>query len=184
LKLPIISIAAATVILIVIAYCTGGLPLVLEGIDNAWETAMDTMLFLVAAFIIIGQLRQLLTTELVNNWIQKFSGVKGILICALCGGFLPGNPFVVYSFLGSMFKKGIPFHILLSIIAGKRIYNYTRFPIEIALIGPQVAILRYLITLPAPLLMGLLSYRLFPNKIVTSLLEKEGESDARTTANF
>ncbi len=174
MKNTAIILAAATLILVAVSYLTGGLDLVAEGLLTAGTTASRALLLIVAAFLVIGQLQALITSDMIKGWMQKYSGGRGIAISSIAGGLFPGGPYIFYPFLAGFKGRGIPFYLLFSFVSGKQIYDFTRLPLEISLITPWIAILRNILTLPVPFIMGLISRRFFPRG-VTGATWEEGE---------
>ncbi len=166
MKKTAIGLLSAAVLMILLAYLLGGFPLVLKGLVQAGETTRQAFLMIVMAFLVIGQLQMLISSGMIKNWLQKFSGNRGIVMSALAGGLFPGGPYIFYPFLASFKGKGIPFYLLFSFVIGKQGYDFTRLPLEISLISPWLALLRNVITLPVPLILGLISKRFFPQGIV------------------
>ena len=175
LKKSLLVIIIAAVILVFIAMLVGGSSLVLQGLEKAWGTALQSSLMLVASFMVIGQLHVLLTKEKLDKWLGKYSGLKGILISALAGGLFPGGPYIYYPFARSLADKGLPFYILIAFLYGKNIYDFSRIPMEVSLVNPQIALIRLLITLAIPIITGLLAKRLFQHRSVEDVLAREGE---------
>lgn len=171
----IISISAA--IFAVLAYITGGSDLVLQGFNISMRTARQTAFMLLASFIVIGQIQVLLSKEVLNKWLQRFSGIKGIIISALAGGLFPGGPYIYYPFVLSFKEKELPFYIFISFIYGKRVYDFSRIPMEMSLIGPNVALIRNIITLPIPIIAGLLVKRYYKYKSMESVFVRRGDDD-------
>lgn len=155
MKQSLIIIYIASAVLIAAAYFIGGSSLVLEGIIISANTAMNSFLMILASFMVIGQLNVLLTGEIIEKWLQKFNGIKAIIVSALAGGLFPGGPYVFYPFVSGFKDKGLPFYIFISCVFGKLLYDFTRLPMEISLVGFRVAIIRYIITLPIPIIVGL-----------------------------
>ena len=124
----------------------GGSTLVLLGIGLSIRTALNSFLMILASFIIIGQLNVLLTPEVIEKWLQKFSGIKAVVVSAIAGGLFPGGPYIYYPFIASFKDKKLPFYIFISFIFGKQVYDFTRLPMEISLVSYRMAIIRNLIT--------------------------------------
>ncbi len=163
MKQSLIIVYSAAIILMIVAYLVGGESLVVEGIEVSLGTALNSFMMIVASFIIIGQLNVLLTKEGIENWLEKFSGIKAILISALVGGLFPGGPYIYYPFIVSLKDKNLPFHIFITFIFGKQVYDFARLPMEISLVSLDVAIIRNLITLPIPIIVGLYFERRWRN---------------------
>jgi len=127
---------------------------------------------ILAAFLVIGQLQELVSTELINRLLQKFTGIKGILFTVAAGGFFPGPPYVFYPFLAGFREKKIPFYLFFSFVVGKQIYDFARLPMEVSLINPFIALLRNVITLPVPLMMGLICRYIYRDMLTDDFFEK------------
>lgn len=147
-------------ILSITAYWIGGMELVSKSLDKAGQTALHSILLIIFAFLVIGQLQVVISADVVKKLLDKYSGTKGIILSALAGGLFPGGPYIFYPFLAGLKGKGIPYYLILSFTAGKHGYDFTRLPLEISLISPGLALLRNIITLPVPYLLGLVSRRI------------------------
>ena len=55
--------------------------------------------------------------------------------------------------------KNLPIYIMISFLFGKHIYDLSRLPMEVGFVGLETAIIRFLITLPIPIIVGLLVQR-------------------------
>ena len=98
---------------------------------------------------------------MLDQWVQKFSGIKGIIVSAIAGGLFPGGPYVYYPFISSFVEKELPFYIFISFIFGKHVYDFTRIPMEASLVEPKIALIRNLITIPIPIIIGMLAKRFY-----------------------
>ena len=49
----------------------------------------------------------------------------------------------------------MPFYVFIAFIFGKQVYDFARLPMEISLVRADTALIRYLITLPIPIIVGL-----------------------------
>jgi uncharacterized membrane protein YraQ (UPF0718 family) len=61
---------------------------------------------IVVALLLSGFLTTLVPAELVASWIGKTSGLKGILIGSLLGGFTPGGPVTSFPIVVVLFTPG------------------------------------------------------------------------------
>lgn len=176
MKHSLIIVYAAVAILLVLAFFLGGLGLIEKALQLSFNTAANTALMLVASFLVIGQLNKLITTDVLEKWLQKFKGIKAIIVSALAGGLFPGGPYIYYPFISSFGDRQLPLYLFISFIYGKQIYDFSRLPMEISLVDPKVALIRVLITLPIPILMGLLAKKIFgPNRTLEPMA-KGGKS--------
>ena len=175
MKGSLVSILIPTIVLVVAASIVGGSDLVLEGFTVSVNTAAQSSLMLLASFVLIGQLQVLITRELFSKALQRFSGIKGIIIGALAGGMFPGGPYIYFPCIDNFNRQGMPFYMFIAFIFGKNLYDFSRIPMESSLIHPSIALVRILITFPLPILVGLLARRLYENRTVQSIFTKVGE---------
>lgn len=183
MKKSLIIILIPTIILVFIAFITGGNSLVLNGCTIAMNTAVQSALMLFVSFVLIGQIQVLVTKEMLDKWLQKLSGIKGIIISALIGGLFPGGPYIYFPFIQSFNNKGMPFYIFIAFIFGKNIYDFARIPMEASLVNPHIALIRNLITLPIPILLGLLAKRFYQNRTMENIFTDGSEKDASGNRN-
>jgi len=176
-KKSLITILIPAVILIIIAYAAGGFDLVAEGFAISMKTALRSALMLLVSFVLIGQIQVLVTKETINRLLEKFSGLKGIVIGSIAGGLFPGGPYIYYPFIQSFNKKGMPFYILLAFISGKSVYDFSRIPMEVSMISPGIALVRNLITFPVPILIGLIAKRFYKARTTEDIFMKSGDMD-------
>ncbi|MGM0652270.1 MAG: permease [Bacillota bacterium] len=162
MKTTTITLLITVVILLLVLFYLGGSSLVIESLNRAWETAMRAFFLIIIAFVVIGQLQVLITSDMIKEWLNKYSGNKSVIVSSLAGGLFPGGPYIFYPFLAGFKGKGIPFFLIFSFVAGKQSYDVTRLPLEASLTTPGLAILRNIITFPFPILMGFIARRYFP----------------------
>lgn len=174
MKNTLYVLLAAVALLLTAAYFVGGSELVAAGLTQALRTALRAALLIAVAFIVIGQLQVMVTSEMISKWLSRYTGLKSIVFSAMAGGLFPGGPYIFYPFLAGFKGKGIPFYLIFSFVGGKQGYDLTRLPLEASLTTPGLALLRNLLTLPFPIIMGLLARRFFPHGL-SSDPEKSGD---------
>ncbi len=173
MRQPIIILTGFTLLASLIAYLTGGFALIWEGMEAGWFTLLQAVPLILAAFFVIGQLQQLISTDLINRLLQRFAGAKGIVLSSIGGGAFPGPPYVYYPFLASFKDKKIPFYLFFTFIVGKQVYDFARIPMEVSLINPGIALLRNIITAPFPIIMGLIARYIYSDLLTDDYFIKE-----------
>ena len=153
ISLVMIGLAIA---LLVFALIRGG-GLAKDGVKLATQTLWNTLPLILAGFLIGGLVQVLLPTELIQAWLGKEARVKGILIGCLAGGLIPGSPYVMFPIVGGLYKAGAGVGAVVGFVSAWSLWSVSRFPLEIALIDPKVATLRYAITFMVPPLAGMLA---------------------------
>ena len=144
------------VALLIYALIRGG-GLAKDGVKLATQTLWNTLPLILAGFLIGGLVQVLLPTELIQAWLGKEAGVKGVLIGCLAGGLIPGSPYVMFPIVGGLYKAGAGVGAVVGFVSAWSLWSVSRFPMEIALIDPKVATLRYAITFMVPPLAGMLA---------------------------
>ena len=159
-KTPIILLA---VLIILIGY-TGiqiGWQAVPQGFISGGKVLLQVIPLLIAAFLVAGMTQVLVTKEFVTKWLGSQTGWKGIGLACLAGAIIPGGPYVYYPVTAVMLHNGAGLGVLVAFIAAKNLWSVSRLPYEIALIGLEFTMTRFLITLIFPPLLGILSEALF-----------------------
>ena len=158
-------LAAVALALAGVAFYQGGPEMLLEGLVGGIETLISVIPLLVAAFIIAGLAQVLITQDMVNRWLGSASGWRGILLGCLGGALLPGGPYVYYPIAAVLLKAGASLGVLVAFVTGKNLWSVTRIPLEIALLGPHLTLVRIAVTLAMPPLLGFLAEALFGKQV-------------------
>jgi uncharacterized membrane protein YraQ (UPF0718 family) len=134
--------------------------LAVEGIRLAGATLWQNLILLLAGFLLAGLLQVLLPKELISNWLGDAAGAKAIWIGCLAGGIFPGSPYSTFPIVASLYQAGAGLGAVVGFITAWSLWSFTRLPIEIALINPKVALIRYAITFLVPPAAGYLAHGL------------------------
>lgn len=155
---------------------------VYTGYEMGWQSVGDGFLaggkilfqvvpLLAAAFLVAGMTQVLVTQELVTKWLGSQTGWKGIGLACLAGALIPGGPYVYYPITAVMLHNGAGLGVLVAFISAKNLWSVSRLPYEIALIGLEFTVSRFLLTLIFPPLIGILSEAFF-GKFLVQIREK------------
>ena len=156
-----------------LAWRRGGPSLAGEGLRLGFETLLQVTPLLLAAFLIAGLIQTLVTREFVDRWIGSGAGWRGILLACLAGGLIPGGPYVYYPIAGGLLQAGASLGVLVAFVTAKNLWSVSRLPMEFALLGPQLTIMRFLLTLPLPPLLGFLA-EVLAGKFIDRVREAAG----------
>ena len=149
-------LAVIAVVLLAIAYYRGR-ELPLEGLLTAGRTLWRNLPILLLGFIAAGLVQVIVPKELISRWLGGQAGVKGVLIACVTGGLVPGSPYAVFPLLGAFYQAGAGLGAVVGFISAWALWSVTRLPIEMALIDPKVALIRYGITFIVPPIAGLIA---------------------------
>lgn len=110
-----------------------------------------------------GFAQALLPRDLIARWLGTESGFKGLAIGALAGLITPGGPFVAFPMVLALFNAGADVGALLAFLSSWAMLGLHRFVIwDVPLLGFDIAMLRFIVCLPLPLLAGWLARGLRP----------------------
>lgn len=147
------------------AYQRGGFSLFSEGLISGIGLLLHELPLLAAAFLTAGFMQVLISKELVTEWLGEESGVKGILLACLGGGLIPGGPYAYYPIAGALLKSGASLGVLIAFVSAKNLWSLSRLPLEIAILGINITLSRFLITFLIPPLMGITAELTFGREI-------------------
>ncbi len=111
---------------------------------------------LIAAFVIAGYLQTLLPKDLVMNWLGRKAGLKAILVGSLAGALTPGGPYVSLPIAVALFRAGADMACVVAYVVAWTMWGLNGLAFEFAVLGPQLTVAKRLVTVPFPILAGLM----------------------------
>jgi uncharacterized membrane protein YraQ (UPF0718 family) len=123
----------------------------------------------VAAGCLIGALvRLLIPREVIVRWVGEGSGLAGLAIAAAVGAIFPGGPFTIFPLAVVFMVSGADRGSAVAFVTGWLLLGVNRAIIwELPFLGADMVALRFLISLPMPILAGLIARgadRLLPER--------------------
>jgi uncharacterized membrane protein YraQ (UPF0718 family) len=118
-----------------------------------------TILPKVAAGCLIGAfVRLLVPREIIVRWVGEGSGLKGLAIATVVGSIFPGGPFTIFPLAGAFLLSGADRGSAVAFVTGWLLLGVNRAIIwELPFFGTDVVALRFLASMPLPILAGLLT---------------------------
>jgi len=159
------TLTGVALLLAAVAGWQGGTELVVAGLLRGAQTFVTVIPLLVAAFLIAGLTRALVTQDLVSRWLGAASGWRGIMLACLGGALMPGGPYVYYPIAAALLHAGAGLGVLVAFVSAKNLWSVSRLPMEVALLGPYLTVVRFVATLVVPPLLGLLAEALFGRQL-------------------
>lgn len=132
-----------------------------KGLTFGGKTFLTTLPLLIMAFAIAGLVQILVPREVIVKWLGAGAGFKGIMIATVAGAVTPGGPYVSFPIVASLYKSGASVGTVVAFVTAWSLWAVARFPLEIGLVGPKLAIARFLSTLIVPPLAGLFAQAVF-----------------------
>lgn len=151
-----LAMIVVAVMLLAIAFGRGR-DVPLAGLQAAGRTLWRNLSILLLGFVIAGLAQVLIPKDLITNWLSDQAGTRGILIACVVGGLVPGAPYAVFPLVGTLYQAGAGLGAVVSFVSAWSLWSVSRLPVEIALIDPKPALVRYAITFVVPPIAGLLT---------------------------
>ena len=157
MELSTLILIGLAVILIILALFRGGTTAI-DGLKLAGKTLWENLAILLAGFVIAGLVQVLIPRELIATWLGNTAGFKAVLIGCVVGGLIPGSPYAAFPIVAGFYKAGAGLGALVGFISAWSLWSVSRLPVEMALIDPKVALIRYGITFLVPPVAGFIAH--------------------------
>lgn len=115
-----------------------------------------TLIF--AAMMIANAVGNLIQPEMISGFIGEASGIKGVFLGGFLGGVLPGGPYATYPIINELYEGGASLASIMAMVIGWSILGITRVPYGLAILDPKIVGLRYLLGVPALIIICLVAY--------------------------
>lgn len=149
-------LAAVAVVLLATAFWQGR-DLPQAGFLAAGRTLWRNLPILLLSFAIAGLVQVLIPKDLVTRCLGAEAGFKGVLIGCVAGGLVPGAPYAVFPLVAALYQAGEGLGAVVGFVSAWSLWSVSRLPVEMALIGPKPAFVRYASTFVVPPAAGLLA---------------------------
>jgi uncharacterized membrane protein YraQ (UPF0718 family) len=151
----LILVVAAAILLLIAFWQGRDLPL--AGLQAAGRALWRNLAILLLGFAIAGLVQVLIPRDLITRWLGTQSGIKGVLIGCALGGLVPGAPYAVFPLVATLYKAGAGLGAVVGFVCAWSLWSVSRLPVEMALIDPKAALVRYAVTFVVPPIAGILA---------------------------
>ncbi len=125
---------------------------VAKAVRRAVDRALRVLPRIVVAVLTAGFVAMLIPSGVVAEHIGPESGVSGVLIAMLVGGFIPSGPIVSFPLVVVLFESGAGIPQLVALLTAWSCFALHRVMIyEIPLMGLRFGVTRLASSLPLPL---------------------------------
>ena len=157
-----VIVGSLVVVCAVIAFHRGGMLRVQDALTSGGKLFLSVLRNRVLGFALAGFLTVLLPSEVVVQWMGRGSGWRGLFLGTLAGTLTPGGPFTHFPILASFLTKGAGVGPVCAYIAAWALLGLNRFLVwELPILGAQVAVVRIVVSLWVPPLVGWLGGGLY-----------------------
>jgi uncharacterized membrane protein YraQ (UPF0718 family) len=130
-------------------------------IVTAGERFLEIMPRIALALMAAGFIGVLVPSEPVARHIGPDSGLLGILIASVVGGFVPGGPILSFPLVVVLYKAGAGIPQLIAFLTAWSVFAFHRVAIyEVNLMGWRFSAVRLISSVVLPPLAGLLAMAL------------------------
>ncbi len=147
----VMSLALA---LVATAYFQGGNRLE-AGFAAAAKMFVSILPALLCAFLIAGFMRVLLPETVIQNWLGKEAGFKGIFVGYIAGALTFGGPFISFPLAASLYSGGASVATVTAYITSWALWGGGIVFYELAILGPRLFTIRIVSSLIFPLVAAL-----------------------------
>ncbi|HMA85684.1 MAG TPA: permease [Desulfosalsimonadaceae bacterium] len=161
MKNTVLAMTGITILLAAIGVLQQGPEIIMQALMAGGKMLIGVVPLLIAAFILAGMIQVLISKETVNKWLGKDSGLKGIMLGGIAGALIPGGPYIFYPVAASFLLSGAEIGTVVTFVVAKNLWSLSRLPMEVALLGPKLTLIRYVVTFIFPLIVGVMANTFF-----------------------
>jgi uncharacterized membrane protein YraQ (UPF0718 family) len=138
---------------------------------------VDILPKVLAGCLIGGFISLLMPREMVARRVGGESGILGLVIAGAAGIILPGGPYTIYPVAGAFLAAGADVGAAIAFVTSWTLLGYTRALVwEMPFFGPDFVFWRILVSLPLPVLAGLLARVAWRALKARTLSRKSGDT--------
>src|SRR4030042_3390575 len=109
----------------VVAYLRPG-RLHVQGVRIAWKQIVSMVPRVVMAVMVSGFFSMIIPMDYVVNWIGRESGIRGILVASMVGGFTPGGPLICFPIVLVLYKTGAGIPQVMAFVTAWSVFPFHR----------------------------------------------------------
>ena len=158
--IPTVIMGLLAIILVVLGYY-GGEGQHIAGLKVALNLMITTLPLLFFAFVVAGMIQTLLPQDLISKWIGPESGMRGIILGSVAGGFSPGGPFVNLPIAIGLLRSGASVGTMVAFLTAWNLWAFARLPMEVGILGWRFTCIRLASTFFFPPVAGWIAQALF-----------------------
>lgn len=129
-----------------------------EGFLESGKLLLQMGPVLLVAFVLAGMFSVLVSPDAIGNWLGRDAGFRGLLVGTLAGALTPAGPFVAFPLLAVLLKGGASVGAVAAYLTAWALLGVHRVAaLEIPILGWRFVLVRYLVSLAAPMVIGFLA---------------------------
>lgn len=132
-----------------------------EGLKRTKDMFIGVFPLLILAYFVAGMVQAMLPRDAVSEWLGKESGLRGIAIACIAGGFTPGGPLVSLPLAAGFLRAGAGIGTIVAYLTAWSLWAAGRLPLELGFLGLRFTVIRMICTGFFPPVAGLIARALF-----------------------
>lgn len=136
-------------------YVVKGSEAVVARMADAGYQILSLLPHLVLGLLIAAAVTVLVPRQRVARWLGADSGMKGLVVASFIGAIMPGGPFASFPLVYALAQAGADIGALIAFLIAWAAIGVNRLVIwEIPFMGLEFSTLRFLSSLPLPIIAG------------------------------
>ena len=129
-----------------------------QGIVESGKLVLQMGPVLLVAFVLAGMFSVLISPQIISDWMGRDTGLRGLLVGTAAGALTPAGPFVAFPLLAVLLKSGASMGAVTAYLTAWALLGIHRVAaLEIPILGWRFALVRYIASLAAPVVIGFLA---------------------------
>ncbi|MCS7263936.1 MAG: permease [Armatimonadetes bacterium] len=126
-------------------------------LKDSGKTLLMMAPVILCAFMCEGLIKTLVPPSWVQKWLATEAGWRGIVIGCIAGALTPGGPYTSFPIAMLLLRSGAGIGTVVAYMTAWQIWSLTRYPMEIAFVGLNITMLRFIVTFFVPPFAGFLA---------------------------
>lgn len=122
----------------------------------AWNFFKEVAIIMPPVFLLMGLIEVWIPKEKIQSWLGDKSGIKGTAFAFVLGTLPTGPLYVAFPMAGSLMRKGASVTNMVIFLGAWASLKVTQIMIEVNFLGYRFAATRFVLTLGAIMLMGVI----------------------------
>lgn len=129
-------------------------------IGTSWDFFIEMMLILPAVMIILGIFAVFIPKEMIQKYLGKGSGLKGIIIGLILGSLPTGPLYIAFPMASALMKKGARTSSIIAFLSAWACIKLPQEMVELKFLGLEFMLLRLGLTIFFVIVMSVLIERI------------------------
>ncbi len=157
--------AGFAILMGMICYSVLGPEIFKEAVSNDIDNLLGILPRVVAALTLAGFIWILMPRDKCSKFIGRYKGLTGLILAEVAGIITPGGPSAAFPFLAIIGRAGADKGIMVTYITSWALLGIQRVLVwDLPFMGAEITATRFLVSLPLPIIAGLIAQQL-PLKI-------------------